>query len=147
MFFASRSTWACELKCNTHFFSIGLGGHAPRERVSWNVQSIRLIWGNLSHAPRERVSWNDRSAVYGPCTAWSRSTWACELKCPLVRCDLASSMSRSTWACELKSVEWFLNNQEIASRSTWACELKCNSWICVTYHAGHAPRERVSWNF
>ena len=33
----SRSTWACELKCNTHCPIYYITGHAPRERVSWNL--------------------------------------------------------------------------------------------------------------
>ena len=33
------------------------------------------------------------------------------------------------------------------SRSTWACELKYNVYLQWHWHNGHAPRERVSWNF
>ena len=32
--------------------------HAPRERVSWNVQNLLTKWSHQRHAPRERVSWN-----------------------------------------------------------------------------------------
>ena len=40
MVIASRSTWACELKCPYHSLSAYLwSGHAPRERVSWNVST------------------------------------------------------------------------------------------------------------
>ena len=35
--YASRSTWACELKSNTWSALGEDNGHAPRERVSWNV--------------------------------------------------------------------------------------------------------------
>ena len=34
----SRSTWACELKLFHHLcYAVCSGGHAPRERVSWNL--------------------------------------------------------------------------------------------------------------
>ena len=33
--------------------------HAPRERVSWNLQGRFSVTEMKSHAPRERVSWND----------------------------------------------------------------------------------------
>ena len=78
-------------------------------------------------------------------------------------------MSRSTWACELKCMRSLFRCLFRWSRSTWACELKlchCEQWPyiqSVTLHvsvwveiplselesliaAGHAPRERVSWN-
>ena len=32
--------------------------HAPRERVSWNVNEVVTKFSNRGHAPRERVSWN-----------------------------------------------------------------------------------------
>ena len=32
--------------------------HAPRERVSWNMNSYLSLAYDNSHAPRERVSWN-----------------------------------------------------------------------------------------
>ncbi len=142
----SRSTWACELKWIESSYAKGERGHAPRERVSWNVLSIsfdkvslksRSTWAcelkyflhflffPLScHAPRERVSWN---AV-------------------LVTLDNEVIESRSTWACELKSKICLPMSTTFSSRSTWACELKswhgkeCSPCGC------HAPRERVSWN-
>ena len=36
----SRSTWACELKLNVNHLLHFNHGHAPRERVSWNVRSF-----------------------------------------------------------------------------------------------------------
>ena len=33
-------------------------GHAPRERVSWNLHSRTIRPAICRHAPRERVSWN-----------------------------------------------------------------------------------------
>ncbi len=78
--FPSRSTWACELKCNFWYYISYYTRHAPRERVSWNLRfspptfdvvQVTLhvsVWVEISsnsfshclpsHAPRERVSWN-----------------------------------------------------------------------------------------
>ena len=36
-FVGSRSTWACELKYKIRFTDEIFKGHAPRERVSWNI--------------------------------------------------------------------------------------------------------------
>ena len=77
----SRSTWACELKLQTWPPRMTAWRHAPRERVSWNLQrpytrldecasrstwacELKWIspphsWKSEGHAPRERVSWND----------------------------------------------------------------------------------------
>ena len=103
--FKSRSTWACELKLYTIFSFLILNGHAPRERVSWNMEKRENIENINSHAPRERVSWNilptaqkfhGRVTLHvsvwveiidlGECTFFtkSRSTWACELKYHIV---------------------------------------------------------------
>ena len=54
----SRSTWACELKLSLRLCWIVLTGHAPRERVSWNLLSLAQLGLDRRHAPRERVSWN-----------------------------------------------------------------------------------------
>ena len=76
---------------------------APRERVSWNLKicqsglmhSVTLhvsVWVEIfklrfsvfvwmCHAPRERVSWNNQDSRGKRVAYWSRSTWACELKC------------------------------------------------------------------
>ena len=54
----SRSTWACELKWLQFLCAEYSLSHAPRERVSWNVQGRTDDKGEVSHAPRERVSWN-----------------------------------------------------------------------------------------
>ena len=60
--------------------------HAPRERVSWNLVNSCTVFSLPGHAPRERVSWNFALQSRIPSYP-SRSTWACELKCPwLLRC-------------------------------------------------------------
>ena len=75
--------------------------HAPRERVSWNLNFLPIFRVVCSHAPRERVSWNeDICTQVQPIK--SRSTWACELKCPCQQSPWPVQRSRSTWACELK---------------------------------------------
>ena len=55
----SRSTWACELKLEICEKAAKILGHAPRERVSWNVSDIDVESLKVGHAPRERVSWNE----------------------------------------------------------------------------------------
>ena len=57
-FFTSRSTWACELKLLSSEFLVTRNGHAPRERVSWNILPTAQKFHGRCHAPRERVSWN-----------------------------------------------------------------------------------------
>ena len=143
----SRSTWACELKCINMFWTqITSPSHAPRERVSWNLDcpfflsaknESRSTWAcelklrcmpiplaRQSHAPRERVSWNPWSPAPAPHglrhAPRERVSWNW-----LKHSRLDNIItSRSTWACELKlylppsvSSTWW-------SRSTWACELK-----------------------
>ena len=55
----------------------------------------------MRHAPRERVSWNLNNK-HTQITYTSRSTWACELKCFWRSKPSYMLVSRSTWACELK---------------------------------------------
>ena len=55
---ASRSTWACELKCMVCNANPRVTSHAPRERVSWNLSRFVNTAEVYRHAPRERVSWN-----------------------------------------------------------------------------------------
>ena len=52
---------------------------------------------------------------------WSRSTWACELKCFLVISTSRKTASRSTWACELKSCKIYqLTNAHVTLHvSVW----------------------------
>ena len=98
--------------------------HAPRERVSWNIDARPLLCCPNRHAPRERVSWNCFLLVGSRSTLVTLhvSVWVeIELADQVAICDVRS---RSTWACELK---YIMNNYGIQL-------------------AGHAPRERVSWN-
>ena len=97
--------------------------HAPRERVSWNkIQDVRCkalrvtlhvsVWVEIEkfgHASRAH---------------WSRSTWACELKCKNME-----NPSNTRSHAPRERVSW---NENIYNFYT--------SWN------GHAPRERVSWN-
>ena len=121
----SRSTWACELKFGYSLLEELYLRHAPRERVSWNLectfhcQKIQVtlhvsVWVEIckefyknckysSHAPRERVSWNSCFCCLNWNTSASRSTWACELKLYGKKEWVEMKTSRSTWACELKS--------------------------------------------
>ena len=45
-FSMSRSTWACELKLNIYFLTNLWPGHAPRERVSWNLFPFNVALKN-----------------------------------------------------------------------------------------------------
>ena len=76
---ASRSTWACELKCCRSALHPTDIGHAPRERVSWNSP---LTSAALNPLVTLHVSvWVEISSfAFCLSVAGSRSTWACELK-------------------------------------------------------------------
>ena len=143
-------------------------GHAPRERVSWNLTCIsvndictssRSTWAcelkskiclPISTTFSSRSTWACELKLLlvfptvAPCT--SRSTWACELKCMVCNANPRVTRSRSTWACELKYQRLAFFLSFLSSRSTWACELKWK--ICTQSFKTlcHAPRERVSWN-
>ena len=99
----SRSTWACELKCSAAEQIVEQCCHAPRERVSWNLNKWEILLRTACHAPRERVSWNHKQIVQDKVSR-SRSTWACELKLHDKAIYILNNQSRSTWACELKFV-------------------------------------------
>ena len=142
----SRSTWACELKFGNHQTAVLQKSHAPRERVSWNLQ-LPLVWGFSPvtlHVSVWVEIWKHSSEhvfllVTLHVSVWveittlacdnhhlpqSRSTWACELKCICTLPTAVSCKSRSTWACELKCKIISTGVDFNGSRSTWACELK-----------------------
>ncbi len=64
---------------------VRLTRHAPRERVSWNINVCCVSETIGGHAPRERVSWNESLIVKQAGELKSRSTWACELKLLLLQ--------------------------------------------------------------
>ena len=76
-------------------------GHAPRERVSWNPCVCRCFLSLLRHAPRERVSWNYCSLTASTTchVTLHVSVWV-EIRTPMNQPKYQES--RSTWACELK---------------------------------------------
>ena len=147
---ASRSTWACELKCSSMVSGRFSHGHAPRERVSWNAYGegstypykVTLhvsvwveIWQLVPVAKPLYVTlhvsvWVEITciSVNDICTS-SRSTWACELKSYPCQQHFQGSQSRSTWACELKSTAYTEKERKKPSRSTWACELKLHFYF------------------
>jgi len=99
-----------------------------------------------SHAPRERVSWNNYCKIIVAVFCSSRSTWACELKSAILFITILVSnvtLHVSVWV-EITFI--FQMRVNLASRSTWACELKSPRTASPRCAAGHAPRERVSWN-
>ena len=120
---ASRSTWACELKCLNFSFAIVVissrstwacelkyqtataVSNADMSRSTWACElkytSICRIREPRCHAPRERVSWNN----YSLHSCWRNnvtlhvSVWV-EILHHLSQ--IVGWLSRSTWACELK---------------------------------------------
>ena len=141
----SRSTWACELKCLRLWLWQHDRCHAPRKRVSWNLQVLppkvsqdrhapreRVSWnfprwGNFiffpRHAPRERVSWN-KKFMSSPCrypVTLHVSVWVEILFVSFSALSRPVTLHVSVWVeilvmIILLSLPW--------SRSTWACELK-----------------------
>ena len=121
----SRSTWACELKCEI-------------------LLSIEIIWIVTLHVS---VWVEIHCKIIVSALSTSRSTWACELKSKICFPISTTFSSRSTWACELKCQRFVLTTWKnwrhaprervswnlfllhllmlfYRSRSTWACELK-----------------------
>ena len=123
-FYKSRSTWACELK-----FCIGFGGvcnasHAPRERVSWNINNL--------------ITFN-RVFVTLHVSVWVEIN--CSGDCIL---SILVTLHVSVWV----EIEEFYSYKHLSmSRSTWACELKLRCSNGTWTYSSHAPRERVSWNW
>ena len=146
----SRSTWACELKSNTgnargvrHVVTLHVSvwveifvdvisssdtaGHAPRERVSWNLIVIKYSCRPFCHAPRERVSWNIRRLWRTNYSYASRSTWACELKC-----FLAAAINAFWRHAPRERVSW--NENRIINIEKAGVTLHVSVWveICLT---------------
>ena len=100
--------------------------HAPRERVSWNDKALKETNKKSRHAPRERVSWNKKGAWYIH-TLWVTlhvSVWV-EIQHLQLRSRFHwghAPRERVSWNDKLK--EGYKNDK--TSRSTWACELKLN---------------------
>ena len=97
--------------------------HAPRERVSWNMDVFDTI---IKNRVTLHVSvWVEISPwVHLPILTKSRSTWACELKF-----NLFNVKSKSSRHAPRERVSW--NRQRLTLQF---------------YFLSHAPRERVSWN-
>ena len=141
--------------------------HAPRERVSWNTHINNVFKIFRCHAPRERVSWNDTSITAGKTTFVTLhvSVWVEISVLWFSQWLYAVTLHVSVWV-EIKVKKWKEVNYNVTlhvsvwvemenstnkrrirmSRSTWACELKYTLMLKCFLWAGHAPRERVSWN-
>ena len=163
----SRSTWACELKWQRKSLQRKNLRHAPRERVSWNTHINNVFKIFRCHAPRERVSWNDTSITAGKTTFVTLhvSVWVEISVLWFSQWLYAVTLHVSVWV-EIKVKKWKEVNYNVTlhvsvwvemenstnkrrirmSRSTWACELKYTLMLKCFLWAGHAPRERVSWN-
>ena len=100
-----------------------IGGHAPRERVSWNYLYAPVNCKVLGHAPRERVSWNfqfDLCCQNIPVTLHV-SVWVEISKVCLDHMEELVTLHVSVWV-EMQNC--YALPLVFPSRSTWACELK-----------------------
>ena len=164
----SRSTWACELKCNVRMEWLWTHSHAPRERVSWNMRAFTEL-KNLLVTLHVSVWVEIVSRALPLYLNTSRSTWACELKFSVHSlCDnwiaRHAPRERVSWNwiiyvlfrkrhCHAprERVSW---NEEIKeSKRKEAVTLHVSVWVEIIYSKwphevveSHAPRERVSWN-
>ena len=164
----SRSTWACELKYNVYLQWHWHNGHAPRERVSWNfpLGILNDTWSVTLHVS----VWVEiyLKGAY-PIEFKSRSTWACELKFSLYHSPikllchaprervswnvttiasqplLLVTLHVSVWV-EMLSTRWYFRPLYVTLHvSVW---VEIAHILAIQLHViGHAPRERVSWNF
>ena len=103
----------------------GLPGHAPRERVSWNVDWQVIIDRTKGHAPRERVSWNkepEKPDCYPKGVTLHVSVWV------EIFIDFYSN--------------FFALRHAPRERVSWNAHTSAQ----IILLCGHAPRERVSWN-
>ena len=120
----SRSTWACELKCErSEQGRLPFRRHAPRERVSWNVGFLQFFIGLFVTL---HVSvWVEILSIIND-YSWMSVTLHVSVWVEIAPNGFAAvrRWSRSTWACELKYTRHYTRWQVPASRSTWACELK-----------------------
>ena len=109
-------------------------GHAPRERVSWNIQCKVEIFPCSGHAPRERVSWNSVFADFSSVSNVTLhvSVW---VEIPLTNLTFTSSpghapRERVSWNAIFQCTGYCYQ-----SRSTWACELKWFNFMCSISHS------------
>ena len=124
-FNTSRSTWACELKFDNEVIENSTISHAPRERVSWNVNSCTFFSFPVGHAPRERVSWNAHQwcLVGSPMVTLHVSVWVEIRICITYHAGITVvTLHVSVW---VEIIFWIICMFLNVSRSTWACELKC----------------------
>ena len=164
----SRSTWACELKCQqfkqpwrprrvtlhvsvwVEIFCFRSPDSAMASRSTWACElkffekMQAFCWP--CHAPRERVSWNSRAdrfflqrTSHAP---RERVSWNCYDRNGRPYERRHAPRERVSWNIYIRPLREVLK----MSRSTWACELKFLAILCKDFFWGHAPRERVSWN-
>ena len=128
----SRSTWACELKCN--IFTIYCLSLSVTLHVSVWVEICEKFHKNCKysgHAPRERVSWNSIICcdVVTPIVTLHVSVWVEIYVIGKISLYQLVTLHVSVWV-EMYTV--LLNCPLDKSRSTWACELKSSMSHNVT---------------
>ena len=98
----SRSTWACELKLLLVFPVVALCTVTLHVSVWVEIFSVHALFSrHPCHAPRERVSWNLDKAFpdENEDVTLHVSVW---VEISVFHSFPSKIMSRSTWACELK---------------------------------------------
>ena len=103
----------------------------------------------MCHAPRERVSWNIFVCFPALNSNLSRSTWACELKYKRWLCHfgrLCVTLHVSVWVEMVILIAALADKAQVTLHvSVW---VEMYSLILGSkLPKGHAPRERVSWNY
>ena len=166
----SRSTWACELKFPVWpLLSEYSKGHAPRERVSWNLTNLIVL--SMIQVTLHVSVWVEILVIRTSCktavvtlhvSVWVEilggitygkihrvtlhvSVWVEILIAGTLSFGIASHAPRERVSWNI--LEEKEKNSSAGSRSTWACELKFCGWGYPLTFTCHAPRERVSWNF
>ena len=142
-------------------------GHAPRERVSWNLVLAVMNPVMVCHAPRERVSWNfriDKCTGFNYCHAprervsWNLSSWQVNCKWLVtlhvsvwVEIQFHFKIIKNSWVTLHVSV-WVEMELTRVKRYISKVTLHVSVWVEIFFEISqshtpsHAPRERVSWN-
>ena len=121
----SRSTWACELKLS----SLSILPKFQQSRSTWacelKLSVCQFPTVILSHAPRERVSWNP--------------------KIGLAITNSVVTLHVSVWV-EIPYMPGNFNSFSVTLHVSVWVEI-CIVYLWRPWQIGHAPRERVSWNY
>ena len=143
----SRSTWACELKWYGYYLL----------RISPAVTLHVSVWVEILNFRKFHITSNVTlhvsvwvemfSMIFTRLSILSRSTWACELKwqwCCNAENPWSVTLHVSVWV-EIWPIFWYLTQKIVTLHVSVWVEI-CRVDVTHDASAGHAPRERVSWN-